>query len=889
MASLRPTRRQASMDALSSPFSAVFTSVGVQQNEKALKLAFYNTAALVFVALSGCTAVGVYYVMEPFLRPLLWAGLCGAFLYPFKWKLTQIVRGFLRSLRESNTPLVVGATLVPFQLANRFSDFVGSFVVHRIRIFILVFVLTTTFYGLYIIQPFNEIFWILKRSGVVVNLLLDLFNIPYLVWSITIGYILIVVFFWTPNSASFISFFSLPVWIMFLLHLVSLTQSYRIPFFLLLVVCSIVGFLTSGTEESDQVDGAEDWKKKRQRFFRDLSQAAVALQLVSSTAIPNSESDESIEKPQKEPSVVGSSQVTATTATDSTDGRDFVEGKPLPNRRRGLQRTKQKSEITKEGDYTSKSNLYFEALFWGILLSRLWLYAELLMILMIPILFYALKQLLSYWSSSISSSALYVLVLRWWAKVRSWANERKKALVPMQLSGLFKGGIKVDLMINSIMDSSMENIISIFMVFFLIVACSLITVFFAVQVHHESAQIVSVSANLVNKVMADNPQLVNWIQENKELKNTIEQSIDRAYIDGRQFLAAKVQSMFGDANSSALQEEVLDLTDRIYNAWINWGNSSATKGGAENGTITAREIPKNINVTAVFSGTNMMNLLNLFDVRVLVSLIRENLGTLLSLLESVWIFLKGNVSFAFNFVTTVLSIVFFSGAYVLNTGLSMIIFVTALFYLLSISGEQYKPVEWFSKVTATGTSGFSDSAYGAIRGVFGAAVKMATFYGVYTWFTHTTFGVNIVYIPSAFAAVTAVVPFIGTYWAAAPAVLEIWLVQGDGILAIVLAVCHLLPTYFVDVAIYSEISGGGHPYLTGLAVAGGIYCIGLEGAIVGPIVLCCLIVACNVYSNMLGDQNPVPLPVIHVSSDSQEKIDDMLPYDKERVQALTDT
>ena len=63
-----------------------------------------------------------------------------------------------------------------------------------------------------------------------------------------------------------------------------------------------------------------------------------------------------------------------------------------------------------------------------------------------------------------------------------------------------------------------------------------------------------------------------------------------------------------------------------------------------------------------------------------------------------------------------------------------------------------------------------------------------------------------------------VVPFIGTYWAAFPATMELWLIQQQSVLAVLLFILHMLPTYVVDTAIYSEIGKLGMKNISSLSL-----------------------------------------------------------------------
>ncbi|XP_070393250.1 transmembrane protein 245 isoform X6 [Dermacentor albipictus] len=832
----------AAKDVARSPFE--FLSLVPQGHEKALKLAVYNTATLVFAAFVSAAGVAVYFILQPFLGPLLWALLFGSVLHPFKRSLCVLLGGWLDALREAGTPLAVGVFCLPFQVVDSVAERACNTVLQYFKWFLAASILVPIVYFAHHFLPVTvawKVFAVLRVFYHIVSATLEIFSSGWMVWGMLVGYIGALVFWWTPQTEGPLRAMSPAVWLAVICHLATVAGMWRVPIlaaFLALLATGFLAELRGATVECGEHGATEPGSPCVSTLYAGWA-------WITGSPVAGSTQDKGTSQEADSASTIATSDEAKiaplhpvlhrqpSPAPGSSEGDMVLPAITVQDSDQGSKSKEEDSEA-KSGKDAGRSRLYLSTLVWACLLAQLWRYIWLLHLTYVPLLYTVIKRVgshLNLWSCLRDQSRTACWTLR------NWYEERSQALFPAPVHGLWRLLREGDKRMVSVLKTSIDSLTTIGILLLVSLLATVGTIFLALQVYGESMHLVEVTSSLINHTVVNSPELQQLLPESlRNAQGAFDSMLGDAYLYGRQWISGAVRRALDDADEShklEVERQTLELWDRAYHLWVarNASDDPTLHHGPSWDALT----------------DSLRNL----DFSLFTSFVRDNIGTLMSVFESIWSLLKGNISVVLSLLTTTISILFGGGTAVLNFVLNFVVFLTALFYLLRASTDRYKPLDLFASMLPGSASRLGEAVEEAVAGVFAASFKMAAFYGLYTWLIHTLFDVKMVYIPTALAALFGAVPFIGAYWACLPAVLELWLVQSQRLKALLMLICQLAPAYFVDCAIYAEIKGGGHPFLTGLAIAGGVFCLGFQGALFGPMLLCVLIVAMKVYRSVM--------------------------------------
>uniref|UniRef100_H2ZC57 Transmembrane protein 245 n=1 Tax=Ciona savignyi TaxID=51511 RepID=H2ZC57_CIOSA len=713
-------------------------------HEKPLKQALYTTFTFVVFGVICVVAASTYFVLQVFIKPLVWGALCGSFLFPFKYTLHKTLEDWLTKGLNNGWPLVLQVLFLPISLFAKLSDYLGTLIIKNWKLVLIFIISLVTLYGLHYMG--------------LLSLLLNLFSDTVILVATISSFVLetvqryqfiVLVVLVISVCSTFVfslqhqlaPYLVLSLWFTVLIVVLSYCNSLKIPIVVLLCVAASVGFLSRDAADEDQDPDDAD----------------------------------SLDAPSKK----------------------------------------------------NNSDIYFNVLFILFGTVILWMHMWIVTLMLVPLSFSFLKKLHS--------------IIEIVSKITSFYSVYKNVIfphpVPVISSSLQKGDKKLHIAILSYL----PVITSVVIILLIFTNAMFLMVFVTVKVQQESLLAVQIASNVINETVSKNPEYKSWLPDNETLHRTMDSVVDKVYLEGREWISQKVKASTTQSNNfTEVEKQIVKIWDDIYHNMF-----------VEKLKPKRRMLRRNSwNSEGAGLVSRVMVILNMSEV---ASWLQENVSALMSVFETVLAILQSNISLILTTFSVVTSAILNGGTIILNLLLSFVIFFTTLFHLLSVSDEQYKPIQ---VVGAAIKPFFSDTPFesalqDALSGVFGASLKMFGFYGLYTWVNHSMMGANLVYMPSVLAAMFGVVPLLTTYWVCIPAALEIWLLQGSLFRAICLVVFQLLPTFLVDAAIYQDISstgGGGHPYITGLAVAGGVYTFGLEGAIAGPLVLCFLLVLVNMYA-----------------------------------------
>uniref|UniRef100_A0A0K8S3B8 Transmembrane protein 245 n=1 Tax=Lygus hesperus TaxID=30085 RepID=A0A0K8S3B8_LYGHE len=751
-----------------------------EKNDKALKLAMFNGFAIILVIVSVFTVCGVYFILQPFIKPLLWALLVGSALHPIKLVVANKLRTQVSKLEKSSRPLYLNVLMMPFSFVMKLSDTCGDFLVNHISVIVKFLVCVCLLSFCYFYTP--NFIWKLCNlfmgfNRYLLNFTLDLFNSTLIVSSVFLGFFSALMFLWKPEHQLVFSCSSIIVWMAGTAWISNIFNYLRLPVFVLFQFSLCGGYIYTLACKAP----------------------------VSTESTP-----------------------TADTVKDRGDNVFTFSGPTPPV------------------EETQTSLMYIRWLGMvcaGVILISIPSFPYVFLVL---VLIYGIK-LICYSFGIVDTVNSHLET--YMTTINDWYKERNEILLPKPLKHTLKMlGTLRDRFLGILKDCC-DSAAAVAVIMGLLFFGIFISFFFTVQAYRETVYLVQTGGSIINRTVVHNPEIHQMLPE--DWQSTMDTALNNAYIYVRDALGKFVRGLLkgkgiSDEKSDDLERGALELWDRAYQAWV---------------MPIQPAIGPTVTPDAVFSSFyNFLERLKkspeVMSWTAAKDFIQENMSTLQTGFDSVWSILRGNMSLLLGIFSTLFSLVFGGGLSVINFALHSVVFLTALFYLLSSSRELYKPVEIMTQMSPKYGNKLAVAVELSCREVLAASAKLSIFYGLWTWLMHTLFQSNLVYMPAVFAGVLGVVPILGTYWACLPAILDLWLMQDSKLRALGLFLAQIFPTAVVETTVYNEIKGSGHPYLTGLSIAGGMFWLGIEGAIAGPLVLCFLFTILNMLSGLESSQVP---------------------------------
>uniref|UniRef100_A0AC34F679 Transmembrane protein n=1 Tax=Panagrolaimus sp. ES5 TaxID=591445 RepID=A0AC34F679_9BILA len=790
---------------------SLIDNFAVDHDQKlAFKIASYNSMFVILLAICFAGLFAIYNMLYMFLMPILWATLVGTVLFPLKKRISQCFGGWLENLDRTDTPLVVGLIFLPYNYTVTTSDtifrffysrlgayFIGAYFLLKVLSYKRAFMVLLSYIGS-MYQCIDCVIDFMTESKVFITMMI-LYSAAYGGW----------LYVQVPGTVhkKFARSLSLPIWVFVVAYISSFFGPLRVMSFSLSAATLIlisVGFIGSNTDTPPpsppvSPNTTQDSFLQPEEDFKDATDAHLEHKID--------------ENPSGAPK-------------DINNGPEF--------------------EAAVSGD------THIQIIFALCVLIWLVRHDSMLFLIFIPLIIALFRQMNA--KLGINES-IKEFRRSMWEK----CGEQVNYMIQIVVAGPLRKFVKLLFTSDRIFVTSLRTKVDLISSIAVMGLLALLTVFMflftAFQLQQETVHLVKLGSDVVST----NPQWLKYARNYTEEQLSehdidIDNYVEKAYQQGRAWLASNIRRLADpkdDERANELEDQAKFLVDNLYRLWeersiANSVNSSSHAVVSQSDWVDHLTTP-----------TNLESLKG-----EITNIISSNIDTVLSIAQSLWGVVLLNVSLISTVLGSVLGLILGFGLDLLSFFIEIIVFLSVVYYLLANSYDRWLPLTWIDLVTRTimgrnateevEKEDVDDGAHitsaieESIQSVFVLSAKMAVFWGLYTCFIHSLFDLNVIFIPSIMAACLAATPIVPPYSVLIFGAVELYLIRGEMAAGIVFTLMSIAPLMFADIAFYREVKNS-HPYVTGLSVIGGIYWLGFQGAIFGPIILCTMLALFNVY------------------------------------------